>query len=468
MGDTDGADAAPRVGGRQRLMARLALLALLAIVAIAVATGIVYSIAALVVGLIGIVVLAGAVWTFVVHRGFRRHLAAVLLIFVPIAIGVTYIAAGLFIEVLVCILLAVLAWFAAHAAAPAAHSTGPPQYAAPRTRHPHLIMNPRSGGGKVEKFHLAQKASGLGAEVELFPTTGHANVAELAAHALEDGADLLGAAGGDGTQALVAEVAARHDVPMLVVPAGTRNHFAMDLGLDRDDPSLSLDALSDGVELRIDLGMVGGRPFVNGASFGAYAEIVQSPAYRDDKTGTALRMLPDLISGHHGPRLEVKIDGEVALTAPQAVLISNNPYGSGDVAGLSRRARLDEGVLGVIGVKVESEAQAASLLTRGGQSRSITRLTSREVIIDADQPQIPVGIDGESVLLPTPVRCEIHPLALRVVVPRDRPGTLTTGEALSWTALLREALGLRRHEASSRNSGTSEKADAGADGRSHA
>ena len=110
------------------------------------------------------------------------------------------------------------------------------------------------------------------------------------------GVDLLGVAGGDGTQALVAGIAAEHDLPFLVISAGTRNHFALDLGLDRDDPSTCMDALRDGVEVRVDLGMIGDRPFVNNASFGAYAEIVQSPEYRDNKEGTILSMLPDLLT----------------------------------------------------------------------------------------------------------------------------------------------------------------------------
>ena len=168
-------------------------------------------------------------------------------------------------------------------------------------------------------------------------------MAALARQAVDGGADLLGVAGGDGTQALVAGIAAGRDVPMLVISAGTRNHFALDLGLDRDDPSTCLDALADGVELRIDLGLIGDRTFVNNASFGAYAQVVQSPAYRDDKTGTALAMLPDLLTGHQGPRLVVRAGGRVILDGPQAVLVSNNPYEAGDIAGLGRASRLDQG-----------------------------------------------------------------------------------------------------------------------------
>jgi hypothetical protein len=130
----------------------------------------------------------------------------------------------------------------------------------------------------------------------------------------ERGADLLGVAGGDGTQALVAGIAAEHDVPFLCISAGTRDHFAMDLGLDCDDPSTCLDALSDGVEERIDLGLIGDRTFVNNASFGAYAEIVRRPEYRDDKLGTTLEMLPDLLNsdkstnGHHSYAPGAEVD----------------------------------------------------------------------------------------------------------------------------------------------------------------
>ena len=99
--------------------------------------------------------------------------------------------------------------------------------------------------------------------------------------------------------------------------------------------------------------MIGGQTFVNNASFGAYAEVVETPAYRGDKLGTTLELLPDLLQGHSGARLAARADG-TEITAPQALLVANNPYGTGDIAGLGRRARLDRGVLGVVGVKVGS------------------------------------------------------------------------------------------------------------------
>ena len=218
----------------------------------------------------------------------------------------------------------------------------------------------------------------------------------------------------------MAGIAAEHGIPFVVISAGTRNHFALDLGLDREDPSACLDALSDGVELRVDLGMINGQTFVNNASFGAYAEVVETPAYRGDKLNTTLNTLPDLLQGHRGARLRAQADG-TQIKAPQALLVSNNPYGTGDIAGLGRRARLDRGILGVVGVTVASARQAAGLL-RGRHATGLSVLTTKQIEISADVPQIPVGVDGESILMPTPVTCTVSPGALRVWVPRDRPG----------------------------------------------
>jgi diacylglycerol kinase family enzyme len=305
-------------------------------------------------------------------------------------------------------------------------------------------MNPRSGGGKVIKFGLKDKAEALGAEVVLLDGPGIVDVAALARQAVAAGADLLGVAGGDGTQALVAGIAAEHGLPFLVISAGTRNHFALDLGLDREDPAAGLDALTNGEELRVDLGTIGGRTFVNNASFGAYAEVVRSPAYRDDKRGTTLQMLPDLLNGHHGARLSAQA-GDIRIDGPQALLVSNGQYEMSDVAGLGRRGRLDTGALGVIGVRVNSARQAVDLV-RGRRGNGLTIRTTDELVVDADAPEIPVGIDGETVMMATPVRCTIQPRVLSVVVPRERPGVPSPRAALEWPRL-RQLASFRRQPA---------------------
>ncbi|HYN95316.1 MAG TPA: diacylglycerol kinase family protein, partial [Pilimelia sp.] len=299
-----------------------------------------------------------------------------------------------------------------------------------------------SGGGKVQRFGLADRARELGAEVALLVGPDPVDVAALARRAVREGADLLGVAGGDGTQAAVAAVAAEHGVPFMVISAGTRNHFAMDLGLDRDDPSTCLDALIDGVELHVDLGLVGDRTFVNNASFGAYAAIVQSADYRDDKVGTTLALLPDRLTGQQGPHLRLRV-ADRTVAGPQVVLVSNNPYATDDLAGLSRRERLDTGVLGVLAVTVNGAADAARLLG-GRRSRRITFATAAEVVIEADTSTIQAGVDGEALCLPAPVRCTIRRGALRVRVPRHRPGSAPARPAMDWGRLRALALPTRR------------------------
>src|SRR6266508_5164343 len=264
-----------------RWLARLAFVAAAGAVVVLLAVAGVRSVVLAAIGAAGVAVGLAAGWWFLVHRGLRRWLAGVLALAAPATVAILYVRAGLLWTVLASAAL----WSVAGAAGRAALSRsggGPTEYETPPPRHPFLIMNPRSGGGKVDRFGLADRARARGAEVVLLDGPGTVDVAAVARRAASAGADLLGVAGGDGTQAAVAAVAAERGIPFLVISAGTRNHFAMDLGLDREDPSRCLDALTDGVELRTALGQVGDRTFVNNASFGVYASVVRSPSYRDD------------------------------------------------------------------------------------------------------------------------------------------------------------------------------------------
>jgi len=427
----------------QRWLARLSFVLLgLTVAGVGVLAGL-KSLTMLAVGLAGAVVSLAAAYFFLSRRGVLRWLSFAVFVLAPVAVIVVYAFRDLLAEAVVL----AAGWLLASMTARLALAGDRPDWrmpehpAQPPARHPYLIMNPKSGGGKVEKFDLVRKAEDLGAEVFVVGGPEAVDVAKVAREAVDSGADLLGVAGGDGTQALVAGIAAEHGIPFLVISAGTRNHFALDLGLDREDPSACLGALSDGVELRIDLGVINGRTFVNNASFGAYAEVVETPAYRGDKLSTTLDTLPDLLQGHRGARLHAEADG-IQIEAPQALLVSNNPYGTGDIAGLDRRARLDRGILGVVGVAVSSAAQAAGLL-RGRHATGLKVLTAREIKITADAPQIPVGVDGESILMRTPVTCTVSPGALRVWVPRDRPGVPAPKPPMNW-ARLRHLAGFAR------------------------
>ncbi|MFI1524853.1 diacylglycerol/lipid kinase family protein [Kitasatospora cineracea] len=393
------------------------------------------------VGVAALALMAVGGWWALSRRGPVRWLGVLLAVAAPVGAVVLYVGGGTWPWVLGAVALwAAGLWLARAALRAAGRSREMPEREVDPPRKAVLIMNPKSGGGKVEKFHLAERARELGAEVVLLDPDAQQDVTELAERAVADGADLLGVAGGDGTQALVAQVAARHGLPFLVVSAGTRNHFALDLGLDRDDPARCLDALADGVELRVDLGEVAGRAFVNNVSFGTYAEVVQNPEYRDAKAATILAMLPDLLVGYTGAQLAAEAGGQ-RLERPQAVLVSNNPYDAGDLLDPGRRSRMDRGALGVLGVRVDGAAQAADLALRGTSAEAVTVLVGREVLVTADVASIPVAVDGEALELDVPVRCTIRPGALRVRVPRDRPGTVAPVPALKWSRLAHLASG---------------------------
>jgi len=425
----------PRSAPEQHWLARLSFLFVgLAVVFVAVFAEL-KSLTMLAVGLVGAVVSLAAAYFFLSRRGVWRWLSLAVFVLTPIAVIAVFALRNLLWVAVVAAAIWLLASMTARLALVRDHPDWrmPEHPAEPPARHPYLIMNPKSGGGKVEKFDLKSKAEELGAEVFLIDGAEPVDVAKVAREAVAQGADLLGVAGGDGTQALVAGIAAEHGIPFVVISAGTRNHFALDLGLNRENPSACLGALSDGVELRVDLGRINGQVFVNNASFGAYAEVVETPAYRDDKLNTTLNLLPDLLQGQRGVRLSARAD-DTEIRSPQALLVANNPYGTGDIAGLSRRARLDAGVLGVIGVKVRNVQQAIDLL-RGRRAVGVRVLRTKKIEITADAPQIPVGVDGEALSMSTPVVCTISPGALRVWVPRDRPGVVPPKPPINWARL---------------------------------
>ncbi|HJS92952.1 MAG TPA: diacylglycerol kinase family protein, partial [Solirubrobacteraceae bacterium] len=157
---------------------------------------------------------------------------------------------------------------------------------APRPRHPVLFYNPKSGGGKAARFHLATEAARRG--IEAIELRSGQDLEQLVRSAVARGADALAMAGGDGSQAVVAMVAAELDLPYACVPSGTRNHFALDLGVDRDDVVGALDAFIAGRERRVDLADVNGQVFVNNVSLGLYADAVARPGYREAKLHTLL------------------------------------------------------------------------------------------------------------------------------------------------------------------------------------
>jgi diacylglycerol kinase family enzyme len=311
-------------------------------------------------------------------------------------------------------------------------------------------MNPRSGGGKVERFRLVEEARRRGIEpVVLQPGD---DLLRLAGEAVDRGADVIGMAGGDGSQALVAGVAMRHDVAFVCVPAGTRNHLAMDLGLDRDDVVGALDAFGAAVERRIDLGLIGGeRVFVNNATVGLYAKIVQSPDYRDRKVGTALELLPAMLGPQAVP-FDLRFTGPDGTEHDSAhlILVSNDPYELNRGEGFGSRRRIDAGTLGIVAARFRSAGDIARFvrLQSAGRARRFpgwAEWTDTSFEVRSGQP-VEIGIDGEAMLLDPPIRFRVAPGALRVRIPPHAPGyapaaAVPTPGWSTITALLQTAAG---------------------------
>jgi diacylglycerol kinase family enzyme len=278
---------------------------------------------------------------------------------------------------------------------------------APRPQQPVLFMNPRSGGGKATRFHLADEARRRGIEaVELQPGD---DLWELVRNAVADGADALAMAGGDGSQAIVAAIAAEEGLPYACIPAGTRNHFALDLGVDRDDVVGALEAFVDGGERVVDLAEVNGRVFVNNVSLGLYAEAVQQDGYRDAKIRTILDTVPDVL-GPQGKPLDLEWVGPDGASHPSAatILISNNRYRLGKLVGSGTRPRMDEHVLGVAAVQ-------------SGERKPLLEWSVAEFDV-ASHGEIAAGIDGEAVKLAPPVSFRVRPAALHVRIASGHPG----------------------------------------------
>jgi len=437
---------------RQRLAAIVALLVLaLALVVAVVALH--SNLGSLVLCLVLVIIAAVAGWYLVTRRGALRVAGVVVaLVSVALIVVVTLRAeqSGLAIVALVALvgLSASMTRFAL-GRDPRRVQEAPPGVTVGAARRGSLIINPKSGGGKAERFGLVDEARRRGIEpIVLGPGD---DLLQLAERAIEGGADVIGMAGGDGSQALVASVAMRHDVAHVCIPAGTRNHFALDIGLDRDDVVGALDAFGDALERRIDLAEVGGRVFVNNASLGVYAKIVQSPEYRDAKRQTAAAMLPELLGPDAEPfSLRFVGPDDATHESPVLVLVSNNPYVVTRLAGFGTRARLDTGQLGISAVEVRGPADVSQLVAAeaAGQLqryRGFVEWSAGAFTIDSDGP-VEVGIDGEALLLPPPLEFRSLPGALRLRVPPHAPGwspAALSSPSLWWTvtALFRAVAG---------------------------
>lgn len=277
-------------------------------------------------------------------------------------------------------------------------------------RRPVLFVNPRSGGGKATRAHVAERAQELGVDVVLL-SEGQ-DLAALVADAVAGGADALGMAGGDGSLAVVATAASAHSLPFICVHAGTRNHFAMDVGIDRHDLTGAVQAFVEGLERRIDVGEVNGRTFLNNVCLGVYGDAVRRPGYRGAKMRAVLETVATAV-GPSGevPELTLVDDSGTEHQRPAVVLVSNNPYLFDPRTAPGTRATLDGGQLGIVVVAARPGVREAPVRTWSAPTFAI----------NAAEP-LHAGVDGEATTLNPPLTFAIRPAALRVRIFPSHPG----------------------------------------------
>jgi len=291
-------------------------------------------------------------------------------------------------------------------------------------QRPVLVLNPRSGSVQAVRDQLLETADRYGVQVHEAATP--TELLAVARKAVADGADVLGVAGGDGSLAAVAAVAIEAELPFVCVPAGTRNHFARDLGLDRADPAAAIEAFVAGPERRVDVATVGERLFLNNASIGVYAALVHEPSYRDDRVAAIDGVLESMLDRDALPVQVSFRDGSGNAWDQVLVLfVSNNAY---PLTSFGGRSRLDAGMLEVSALR-RTEGQeigrALENLFNGGYraGEGWARWTTTSFEVDSPSGKLEVGIDGEPVVVDTPIEFKIHAAALRVLAPRPRPAS---------------------------------------------
>jgi diacylglycerol kinase family enzyme len=429
-----------------RRLAAIGTIVLGALVVVATFVAVVGDIPRLVAQLVFLAAAALAAWYALTRVGGRRAIAVLSVLAALtgfVIVGVAREGGGplsLVVRLVPLLLAVALARFAlGHSVRALKESETPGVPVGPAT-HGVLIMNLKSGGGKAERFHLVDECRKRGIEpVVLQPGD---DMLDLARRAVDGGADVIGMAGGDGSQALVASIAAERGVPMVVVPAGTRNHLALDLGLDRGDVVGALDAFGEARERPMDLAEVNGRIFVNNVSLGLYAAIVRSPEYRDAKVDTTLATLPKVLAPDTEP-FDLRFVGPEGVPHQGAHLIqiSNNPYGGRSLASLGSRPRLDTGRLGIVALEIQGDKEAAAFmaaLATGHPERfdGLGSWSTPTFEVSSGAP-IDVGLDGETLEMTSPLVFSIRSKALRVRLPRQAIGYSPAALSMGWRSASR-------------------------------
>jgi len=384
-----------------------------------------------------------AAWVAVTRTGWKRVVGAILAIGAVISVVVLQASGddsdlvSLVVRIVALIVALALAKYAIGTTDQALRAADTPGTPVPPAKSGVLFMNLKSGGGKAERFHLVDECRARGIEPVVLEG-GQDWVAIIRETAPKH--DVVGMAGGDGSQALVGSIAAELGLPMVVVPAGTRNHLALDLGLDREDVVGALDAYGEAVERTMDLADVNGSVFVNNVSVGLYAAIVRSPEYRDAKADTTLATLP-MVLGPGTKPFDLRFDApDGHHDGAHVIQVSNNPYGD-TLASFGSRPRLDTKQIGIVSLVIDGDRGIARFLAalatgRPDRYEGLTAWSAPTFEVASGSP-IEIGLDGETQVMDSPLRFSIRPAPVRVRLPKSAIGYSPAARTLGWAGATR-------------------------------
>jgi diacylglycerol kinase family enzyme len=295
----------------------------------------------------------------------------------------------------------------------------------------HVIVNAAAGQGcapgwvrQMEDTFLAQ---GMEAKVTL--THSGEDILRAAAEAVSGAGHPVVAAGGDGTVSAVASRLAGSRVPLGVLPMGTLNHFAKDLGIPLDLEG-AVAVIAKGHIAAVDAAEVNGRVFINNSSLGLYPDIVLDRERQRRRLGRGkwrALLAASLHAARRYPVLSLKIDldGQAYLRRSAFVFIGNNEYRMEGFE-IGERPALDGGRLSLYVTQRTGRfgllrLALRALLRRLRQANDFDMLTAPSLVVDTRHSHMRVATDGEVTLMETPLHYRIRPGALRVIVPEPEP-----------------------------------------------
>ena len=293
----------------------------------------------------------------------------------------------------------------------------------------HVIANCKAGrmADAEERDKLSSLLRAIYPDVILHFVTDGREVVKLAREAMQNGATLIVAAGGDGTINAVASVLVGTETILGVLPVGTLNHFGRDLGIP-EEMDEAIKNLKEGSELAIDVGDVNGRIFLNNLGLGLYPEIVRRREERQTRgeskwIAAALASIRSL-RDYHRLALQITAGGKELSRKTSIVFLGNNEY-TIEGPNIGTRTRLDAGImclyltgetsaLKLIGLSV------SALLGILPLNPNYEKILTGDLWIRSRHRTLNVTLDGEVIQVEPPLHCRVHPKALRVRVPKER------------------------------------------------